>query len=74
MNRKWEFYNVDEEKIREISEKHGISELLATVLYNRDVVDDDEIDVFLNPKRSDFHNPYLENLIYSTYRFLYHIR
>ena len=59
MNRKWEFYNVDSEKIAEISEKHGISELLATVLYNRDVVDDDEIDVFLNPTRSDFHDPYL---------------
>ena len=59
MNRKWEFYNVDSEKIAEISEKHGISELLATVLYNRDVVDDNEIDVFLNPTRSDFHDPYL---------------
>lgn len=59
MNRKWEFYNVDDDKIREISEKHGISELLATVLYNRGVLDDDEIDVFLNPKRNDFHDPYL---------------
>ena len=59
MNRKWEFYNVDDDKVREISEKHGISELLATVLYNREVLDDDEIDVFLNPKRSDFHDPYL---------------
>ena len=59
MNRKWEFYKVDDDKIREISEKHGISELLATVLYNREVLDDDEIDVFLNPKRSDFHDPYL---------------
>ena len=58
MNRKWEFYKVDDDKIREISEKHGISELLATVLYNREVLDD-EIDVFLNPKRSDFHDPYL---------------
>ena len=59
MNRKWEFYNVDDDKIREISEKHGISELLATVLYNRGILDDDEIDVFLNPKRNDFHDPYL---------------
>ena len=59
MNRKWEFYNVDDDKIREISEKHGISELLATVLYNRGILNDDEIDVFLNPKRNDFHDPYL---------------
>ena len=39
--------------------KHGVSELLATVLVNREITDDEEIKVFLNPTRSDFHDPYL---------------
>ncbi len=59
MNKKWEYYNSDEKKIKEISEKFEISELLATVLVNRDITDDEDIKVFLNPTRNDFHDPYL---------------
>ena len=59
MNKKWEFYNSDLAKIQEISAKFDVSELLATVLVNRNIVDDDEIKLFLNPTRNDFHDPYL---------------
>lgn len=59
MNKKWEFYSYDEEKIEEISKRFNISELLATVLVNRNIVEDDEIELFLNPTRKDFHDPYL---------------
>ncbi len=59
MNKKWEFYNSDEEKIKEISAKFNVSELLATVLVNRNIVEDQEIELFLNPTRNDFHDPYL---------------
>ncbi len=59
MNKKWEFYNSDEEKIKEISSQFNISELLATVLVNRNIVKNEEIELFLNPTRNDFHNPYL---------------
>ncbi len=59
MNKKWEFYNSDEEKVKEISEKFNISELLATVLVNRNIVKEEEIKIFLNPTRDDFHDPYL---------------
>ena len=59
MNKKWEFYNSDDTKIKEISEKFNISELLATVLVNRNIVKDEEIKLFLNPTRNDFHDPYL---------------
>lgn len=59
MNKKWEFYDSDYEKVREISEKFNISELLATVLVNRNITDDDTIKLFLNPTRNDFYNPYL---------------
>ena len=59
MNKKWEFYNSDIEKIKEISEKFEISELLAAVLVNRNIIEDEDVKLFLNPTRSDFHDPYL---------------
>ena len=59
MNKKWEFYNSDMNKIKEISEKFEISELLASVLVNRNIVEDDDVKLFLNPTRNDFHDPYL---------------
>ncbi len=59
MNKKWEFYDSDNAKIKEISQKFNISELLATVLVNRNIKTDEEIKLFLNPTRNDFHDPYL---------------
>ena len=59
MNKKWEFYDSDNAKINEISQKFNISELLATVLVNRNIKTDEEIKLFLNPTRNDFHDPYL---------------
>lgn len=59
MRKKWKYKELDEEKIDEIVRKFDIPELLATVLVNRGIVDDEEIRVFLNPTRSDFHDPYL---------------
>ena len=59
MNKKWEFYDSDNAKIKEISQKFNISELLATVLVNRNIKTDEEITLFLNPTRNDFHDPYL---------------
>lgn len=59
MNKKWEFYEENEEKIKEISEKFNISNLLAKMLVNRNVIEDEEIRKFLNPTRNDFYNPFL---------------
>ena len=59
MNRKWEFYNQDENLVQKISKEHNISELLSAILVNRNITDKKDIDVFLNPTRKDFHNPYL---------------
>ncbi len=58
MNKKWEYFSQDEEKVKFLAEKFNISELLATILVNREIVDEKEIELFLNPKRSDFHDPY----------------
>lgn len=59
MNKKWEFYEENCEKIIDIAKKHNISELLTKILVNRGITEDKEIDTFLNPTRNDFYNPYL---------------
>ena len=40
MNKKWEFYNINEEKIEEISQKYNLNKLLATILVNRNIVEE----------------------------------
>lgn len=59
MNKKWEYYQVDEKKVEEISSKFKINKLLATILVNRGITQEDTIRVFLEPTRTDFHDPFL---------------
>lgn len=57
MNKKWQIYQVDNEKIEELQKKYNINKLLATIIANRGITGE-QINRFLNPKRSDFYNPY----------------
>ena len=59
MKKKWEFYEADETKINEISNKFNISKLLSKIIVNREITDNKDIEVFLNPTRNDFYNPFL---------------
>ncbi len=59
MNKKWQIYEVDEEKVEEISQKYNLNKLLATILVNRNIITEEQIKLFLKPTRKDFHNPYL---------------
>jgi len=59
MNKKWEICENNQELVKEIAKKHKISELLANVLVNRNIVSDEDIKIFLNPTRENFHDPYL---------------
>lgn len=59
MNKKWECYAVDENKVNELVEKFGISGILARILVNKNITQKDEIDLFMNPTRKDFHDPFL---------------
>ncbi len=55
----WQFYEENNELAEEISNKFKISKLLAQILINKNVTKDDEIEVFLNPKRNNFYDPFL---------------
>ena len=59
MNKKWQIYETDENKIQELQEKYKLNKLLATILVNRDITEKEEIEVFLNPTRNNFHDPFL---------------
>ena len=39
MNKKWQIYETDEEKIKQIQEKYDINKLLATILSNRNIIE-----------------------------------
>ena len=56
MNKKWECYSVDEDKVNELSKDYNLSKILANILVNRNI---ENIDKFLNPTRHDFHDPFL---------------
>lgn len=58
MNKKWQVYESNEIEINEISEKYNLNRLLATILVNREIKEED-LEVFLNPTRKNFHDPFL---------------
>ena len=59
MKKKWEFYDSDINEVERITKKFNISPLLATILSNRGIIKEEEIKIFLDPTRNDFHNPFL---------------
>ncbi len=59
MNKKWQIFETDENKIKQIEEKYGINQLLATILVNRNITKEEDIRLFLEPTRNDFHDPFL---------------
>lgn len=59
MNKKWEYYNNDEKIVEELQEKFNISKLLATILANRGIIEDEKVRKFLEPTREDFYDPFL---------------
>lgn len=58
MNKKWQIYQIDEAKVEEIAKNYNINKLLATILVNRDIIEQGQIKKFLEPKRNDFYDPY----------------
>lgn len=57
MKKKWEYYDINTKEIEEIEKKYNVSNLVATIIYNKNI--QNSIDVFLNPTRKDFYDPFL---------------
>lgn len=58
MNKKWQIYETDEVEVEKISKEYNINKLLSSILINRKIREED-IEVFLNPTRQNFHDPFL---------------
>ena len=59
MNKKWEVNEADDILISKISDEFNVSRLVANIIVNKGLKDSHEIEVFLHPRRSDFHDPFL---------------
>ena len=59
MNKKWELINVDESKAEKIENQFNVGKLVARALATKNLKSDEEIEVFLSPRRGDFHDPFL---------------
>lgn len=57
MNKKWEYCDIGTKDVEEIMNRYNVSELVATVISNKKLTS--SIDVFLNPTRGDFYDPFL---------------
>lgn len=58
MHKKWIYNYTDKKRIKYIVDKYKISELVAKIIINRNI-DEEDLTLFLNPTRNDFHDPYL---------------
>ena len=61
MNKKWECNEIDENKVEELKEKYNLTDLVASILVGKNITNEDDIRVFLNPTRNDFYDPFLLN-------------
>ncbi len=59
MNKKWEICECDKTFVEQVAKENNISEWMATLLVNRGIKRKQEIQVFLEPTRNDFHDPFL---------------
>ena len=59
MNKKWDCYEIDENKVKELVEKYHLSNILAKILVNKGITKKEDINLFINPTRKDFHDPFL---------------
>lgn len=57
MNKKWKLKENDNSRISDISKKFNLTYIISQKLAEKNL-SDEEIEVFLNPTRKDFHNPF----------------
>ena len=47
MNKKWQIYQVNSEEVEELQKKYNINKILAIILSNRGIVEEEQINKFL---------------------------
>ena len=58
MRKKWKYYeNENKQEELNLQQKYGLNSLISKILANRGITVQNA-ELFLNPNRHDFHNPY----------------
>ena len=52
MNKKWQIYDTQNEKVEELTKNYGINPLLATILVNRGITKKEDIRLFFRANKS----------------------
>lgn len=58
MTKKWQYTETSQEEAKRISDKFGISMIVAQIIANKNLTDE-EIKIFLEPTRDNFYDPFL---------------
>ena len=59
MNKKWEVFEENNKQAEELAKECNINLLLASILNSRGIKTKEKVELFLNPTRNDFYNPFL---------------
>lgn len=59
--KKWILPKYDDSNVQRISQKFGVSALVAKILCARGIENDNDIDLFINKDKGEFYNPMLLN-------------
>ena len=59
MNKKWVCNEINLENVGKIKEKYELSDLVASILVKRNIIEEEQIRIFLEPTRNDFYDPFL---------------
>ncbi len=59
MNKKWECYEIEEAQVNSLIEKYKLNSILAKILVNKGITEKEDIELFVNPTRKDFYDPFL---------------
>ena len=59
MNKKWRLNETNDELVEKISKEFNISKLVSSIIVDKGLKEKEEIEIFLNPKRNNFHDPFL---------------
>ncbi len=59
MNKKWEIMQQDDQQINQFSKENNLSLLLSSILIGKGITTTKQANLFLNPTRNDFYDPFL---------------
>lgn len=59
MIKNWEINSKDDIRVNDITRKYGINKILARIMVNRNLDIEQNMEIYLNPNRNSFHDPFL---------------